>query len=109
MSAFRGGLNRSTQHFILERKDGVGRWIGAFVEGLRQPRRRSYGIAGSAGSRSKRLGGRLVSRHRRFFFRWRHTVEFVQFLDVARDWRCRSQNARGNREALGSSDRSAGG
>src|SRR5512141_1638711 len=46
-----GGLNRSMQHFILRRKDGVCRWIRDFVGGLQRPRRRSYGIAGSAASR----------------------------------------------------------
>jgi hypothetical protein len=34
-----GGLNRSTQHFIFEGKDGVWRWIRDFVEGLPRPRR----------------------------------------------------------------------
>src|SRR6267142_4635991 len=48
---FLGGLNRSTQHFILKGKDGVYRWIRDFVEGLQRPRRRSYGIGGSAASR----------------------------------------------------------
>src|SRR6476661_10853300 len=86
-SAYDGGLNRSTQHFILKGKDGVWRWIRDFVEGLQRPRRRSYGIAGSAASRSKRSGGRLVNLHRRFISRCRHTVEFVQLLGVARDWR----------------------
>jgi hypothetical protein len=32
MSVLGGGLNRSRQHFILERKDGVWRWIRDFVE-----------------------------------------------------------------------------
>jgi hypothetical protein len=30
-----GDLNRSTQHFIFKRKDGVWRWIRDFVEGSR--------------------------------------------------------------------------
>jgi hypothetical protein len=34
----------------LQGKDGVWRWIRDFAEGLRQPRRRSYGTAGSAES-----------------------------------------------------------
>jgi hypothetical protein len=46
-----GGLNRSTQHFILKRK----RWsvwlcVKDIVEVLLRQRRRSYGIAGSEGS-----------------------------------------------------------
>src|SRR5258705_10851473 len=36
----------------------------------RRLRKRSYGIAGTAGSRSRRSGERLVSRHRPFIFRW---------------------------------------
>ncbi len=87
MSQRCGGLNRSKQHFILKGKDGVWRWIRDFVEGLQRPRRRSYGIAGSAGSRSRRSGGRLASRHRRFIFRCHRTVGFVQLLDVVRGWR----------------------
>src|SRR6202166_4310460 len=63
-----GGLNRSTQNFILEGKDGVWRWIRDFVEGLQRPRRRSYGIAGSAGSRSRRSGGRLASPSSSIYF-----------------------------------------
>ena len=35
--------------------------------------------------RSKRSGGRLVSRHRPFIARCRNTVEFVQLLAVALD------------------------
>jgi hypothetical protein len=35
--------------------------IGDFVEGLQRPRRRSYRIAGSAASRSRRLGGRAAA------------------------------------------------
>jgi hypothetical protein len=46
-----GGLNRSTQHFILKGKDGALRWIEDFIEDLQPLRRRSYGIAGSEGSR----------------------------------------------------------
>src|SRR3977135_1984982 len=54
--------------------DHAPRWIRDFVEGLQRPRRRSYGIAGSAGSRSRRSGGHLVSRHRRFISRFHRTV-----------------------------------
>jgi len=94
MSALGGGLNRSTQHFIFEGKDGVWRWIRDFVEGLPRQRKRSCGIAGSTGSRSKRSDGRLVSRHRRFIAKYHHTVEFARLPGVARDWRWRSRNAR---------------
>src|SRR6476661_8818982 len=73
MSVDDGGLNRSTQHFILKGKDGVWRWIRDFVEGLQRPRRRSYGIAGSAASRSKRSGGRSGSLHRPFISRCHRT------------------------------------
>src|SRR5271169_3506062 len=86
-SNFGGGLNRSTQHFILEGKDGVCRWIRDFVEGLQRPRRRSYGIAGSAVSRSRRLGERLVRRRRPFISRCHRTAGFVLPLGVARGWR----------------------
>ncbi|MEY2527729.1 MAG: hypothetical protein QOE73_2500 [Verrucomicrobiota bacterium] len=65
-----GDLNRSTQHFVLERKNGVCRWIRDFVEGLQRLRGRSYGIGGSGGSSLKAIGRALVSRHRRFISRW---------------------------------------
>src|SRR5664280_3855804 len=52
---------------------------------LRQ-RRRSYGTAGSGGSRSKRLGGRLASRHLPFIAKSHRTGGFVLRPGVARDW-----------------------
>jgi len=79
------GLNRSTQHFILEGKmecsDGSG--ISSRVHW--RLRKRSYGIAGSAGSRSRRSGERLVSRHRPFIFRWHRTGVSVLRRGAARD------------------------
>ena len=64
MSALGGGLNGSTQHFILEGKDGV------YSEGSAISSRFRSGREGGAvkslaerGSRSKRSDGRLVSRH----------------------------------------------
>src|SRR6476660_5847232 len=51
---------------------------GISSRGLQRSRRRSYGIAGSAGSRSKRSGGRLGSRHRRFIF-----TRYVMLAKVA--------------------------
>src|SRR5664280_47452 len=56
------------------------------VEVSLRPRKRSCGIAGSGGSRSKRLGGRLASRHRLFIARWHRTGGFVLRHGVARDW-----------------------
>ena len=38
------------------------------------------------GSRSKRLGERLVSRHHLFITRWPRTGGFVPHLGVARGW-----------------------
>src|SRR5664279_5244967 len=84
MSALVGGLNGSAQHFILEGKDGVCEWNKDFVGGLRRPRRRSYGTAGSVASRSRQLGGLLASRHHRFIIRWHRMAAFVQLLGVAR-------------------------
>jgi putative transposase len=46
-----GGLNRSTQHFILKERWSVVPWVTNFIEGLLRRRKRSYGIAGSAESR----------------------------------------------------------
>jgi len=43
-------------------------WIRGFVGGLRQPRRRSYGIAGSAGSRSKAIGRAFVKPSSSIYF-----------------------------------------
>src|SRR6185437_4623320 len=55
------------------------RWVRGLVAVLRLPRRRSCGIAGSGESRLKRLGERLISRHRRFITRSPRTVGFVRF------------------------------
>ena len=52
MSAYDGGLNRSTQHFILEGKMECIARISDFVEISQRPRRRSCEIAGREGSRS---------------------------------------------------------
>src|SRR6202041_1674357 len=45
-------------------------WNEDFIEVLLRQRRRSYGIAGSAGSRRRRSGELLVRSHRRFIFWW---------------------------------------
>src|SRR5450759_1306154 len=52
---------------------------------LRQ-RRQSCGTAGSGGSRSKRLGGRLASRHLPFIAKSHRTGGFVLRHGVARGW-----------------------
>src|ERR1035437_4843807 len=52
---------------------------------LRQ-RRQSCGIAGSGGSRSNRLGGRLASRHLPFIAKSHRTGGFVLHHGVARGW-----------------------
>ena len=44
LSAFDGGLNRSTQHFVLATRDGVLRWNRDFVEVLQ--RGREEGVVG---------------------------------------------------------------
>jgi hypothetical protein len=44
-SALGAGLNRLTRHFILQGKDGVWRWIGDFVGGLRRPRGYKFALA----------------------------------------------------------------
>jgi len=46
-----GGLNGSTQHFILNGEMEVLRWFEGFVEVLRRQRERRCGIAGSGVSR----------------------------------------------------------
>src|SRR6516165_692919 len=49
MSAFGGGLKRSTQHFISDASDGVdGRWAEDMFEGSTRWPRRSCGTAGGA-------------------------------------------------------------
>jgi len=85
---------------IFERKDGVWRWIRGFVEGLRRPRSRIFGIAGSAGSHSGRLGEHLVSRPHLSITRWPRMGGFVRPLGVARGWHWRFPNARRSPEAL---------
>ena len=55
-SGFGGGLNRSTQHFILEGKDGVCRCIRDFVEGLQRPRRRKLWDRWQRGKSLKAIG-----------------------------------------------------
>src|SRR5450759_1945461 len=52
---------------------------------LRQ-RKRSCGTAGSGGSRSKRLGERLASRHLPFIAKSHRTGGFVLHHGVARGW-----------------------
>ena len=47
----RGGLNGSTQHFILNGGMEVLRWFEGFVEALRRQRERRCGIVGSGGNR----------------------------------------------------------
>ena len=71
----------------LRGKDGVYRWIDDFVEDLLRQRRRSYGIAGNVGSRSRQLAGLLVSPRRLFAISWPRTAEFGQRHGVARIWR----------------------
>ena len=63
-----GGLNRSTQHFILNVEMEVLRWIEDFVVVSRPQRCR---IAGSEESRRVRLVGPLARSHRPFIFRFR--------------------------------------
>jgi hypothetical protein len=80
-----GGLNRSTQHFILNGKDGV------FGDVARISSRfhcgRENGVVGSlAAGGIAQLGERLVSRHRPFITRWPRTVGFVLHHGVARGW-----------------------
>jgi len=50
-SALCCALNRSTQHFILSRKDGVLIWLKDIAVGSPRQRRRNSGIGGSALSR----------------------------------------------------------
>src|SRR6516165_6763329 len=62
----RGGLKRSTQHFISDGKGWSGRrWTEDMLEVSMRPRERSCGSAGGTESRSRRLGERLASRRRR--------------------------------------------
>jgi hypothetical protein len=64
MSVIGGGLNRSTQHFILEGKDGVCREGSAISSRFHSGREGgAVEIAGREGESLKRPDGRLVSRH----------------------------------------------
>src|SRR6476620_4359747 len=58
-------------------------WNGDFIEVLLRQRRRSCGIAGSAGSRCRRSDELLVSSHRRSIFWWLRMVGFVLRSGVA--------------------------
>src|SRR3974390_1023474 len=69
-----------------ERERSVRRWGEDIFEALRRQRRQSFGIAGNEASHSRRLGGRLVSRHRLFIFNWHRTGEFGLRHAVARGW-----------------------
>src|SRR5262249_28268036 len=72
----------------LRRKGWSGRrWTEVMLEVSMRWRKRSCGTAGSAASRSRRLGERLASRHRRFTFRWRRMAAFVLRGGGVRDWR----------------------
>src|SRR3974390_208848 len=69
-----------------ERERSVRRWGEDIFEALQRQRRQSFGIAGNEASHSRRLGVRLVNRHRPFIFNWHRTVEFGLHHAVARGW-----------------------
>src|SRR6516165_5380011 len=65
MSAFDGGLKRSTQHFISDASDGVdGRWAEDMFEGSTRWPRRSCGTAGGAHSQFNRVARQRNERSR---------------------------------------------
>ena len=63
MSAYDGGLNGSTQHFILEGKDGVYSEGSAISSRFRSGREGGAVKSLAEGESLKRSDGRLVSRH----------------------------------------------
>jgi hypothetical protein len=65
MSAFAGGLKRSTQHIMSDARDGVdGRWVEDMFEGSTRWPRRSCGAAGGAHSQFNRVARQLNERLR---------------------------------------------
>jgi hypothetical protein len=65
VSAFDGGLKRSTQHVMSDARDGVdGRWVEDMFEGSTRWPRRSCGTAGGARSQFNRVARQLNERSR---------------------------------------------
>ena len=65
MSAYDGGLKRSTQHVMSDARDGVdGRWVEDMFEGSTRWPRRSCGTAGGARSQFNRVARQLNERSR---------------------------------------------
>jgi hypothetical protein len=94
MSVFAGGLNRSTQHFILERKDGV------YGDGPSISSRfhcgSENGVVGSlaAGEALKAIGRAFGKPSSSIYFQVAPRGGFVLRHGVARGWHCRSRSAR---------------
>ena len=65
MSAFDGGLKRSTQHFISDARDGVdGRWVEDMFEGSTRWPRRSCETRWRCASQFNRVARQLNERSR---------------------------------------------
>src|SRR5258707_14112366 len=86
MSAFRGWSQPVAATLYLRGKRWSVGWNGDFIEVLLRQRRRSYGIAGSVGSRRRRLDELLVSSHRRSIFCGLRLVGLVLRIGFAPGW-----------------------